>query len=124
MLAAGACADDDTTPIDPTPVTFTETFTGVLTPNGAFSHPFAAQASGNVTATVKVLSPDSATVVGLSLGSWNGAVCAVLLPIDRATQGTILLGTATSPGSYCVRIYDAAGTVAEPTSYELEVVHP
>ncbi len=109
----------------PDPVIVTETFTGTLTRNGASSHSFPINfpSGGDVTAVLKVVSPDDTTVVGFSLGTWNGTACQSVIANDRATVLASLLGRATSTGTLCVRIYDV-GTLVEPQDYEIEVTHP
>ena len=44
--------------------------------------------------------------VGLSLGTWTGSACQVVIANDNALQGAIVTGTVTSAASLCVRIYD------------------
>lgn len=126
LLAAG-CGNNAQTPTTPTETVtpVTDTFTGTLTRNGATSHPFpvVSAAGGDVTASLKALSPDGAAVVGMSLGTWNGTACQAVLSNDRATVASALLGRATSAGTLCVRIFDV-GTLTEPQDYEVEVVHP
>ena len=126
LLAAG-CGNNAQTPTTPTETvtTVTDTFTGTLTRNGATSHPFpvVSAAGGDVTASLKALSPDGAAVVGMSLGTWNGTACQAVLSNDRATVASALLGRATSAGTLCVRIFDV-GTITEPQDYEVEVVLP
>jgi hypothetical protein len=124
--AAAACGGEDapTTPTAPTaPASVTVTFNGTVARNGANTHPFTTDA-GTVTATISVLSPDSAAVVGLVLGTWNGVSCQTVIANDRATQGTPVIGTASGSGDLCVRLYDATGELAGPTAYEVQVVHP
>ena len=122
-VATSACGDDVQTPASPTtPTNFTERFSGTLTRNGAQTHNFDTQASGTVTATLNVLTPDTATV-GLALGTWNGAVCQIVLANDRAVVTTVLQGGVSAVGRLCVRLYDV-GTLAQPTNYEVVVVHP
>lgn len=124
-LAASACGDDPPTPTAPTPPPmFTETFTGTLTRNGAQTHNFSSQASGTVTATLSSLAPDSTVRVGLALGTWNGAVCQIVLSNDNAVVTTVVSGGVSAVGSLCVRIADVAGTLPVPTSYQIIVVHP
>ena len=120
------CSNDDnntptapTTPTPPTTIVFAET----IARNGARTHNFTTQSSGQVTATLTTLSPDSALVVGFALGTWNGTSCQQVLVKDDATQGTVLLGGVSSFGSLCVRVYDV-GNVTEPINYEITVVHP
>jgi hypothetical protein len=126
-LVVAGCGNDPQTPTTPTePVaTVTDTFTGTLTKNGATSHPFpiVSAAGGDVTASLKTISPDTEAVVGMSLGTWNGTACQAVLSNDRATVSSALLGRATATGTLCVRIYDV-GTLNDPQDYEVEVVHP
>jgi hypothetical protein len=126
-LVTAGCGGDIQTLLAPTPdpVIVTETFTGTLTRNGAASHAFPINFStgGDVTAVLRTLAPDDTTVVGFSLGTFNGTSCQAVIANDRATATASLLGRATSSGSLCVRIYDV-GTVVDPQDYEIEVTHP
>ncbi len=125
-LAGAGCDNQLDDLVAPTvSVTVTETFAGTLTRNGATSHPFTVTSTGGgeVTATLKGVTPDSGAVVGLAMGTWNGAACQVLISNDRATQSTSILGRATSTGSLCIRLFDI-GQISDPQDYEIEVVHP
>jgi hypothetical protein len=129
-LATGAagCSDDTpTTPTTPTtpgtPLTFTETFTGAINTNGAATSPFTAKTGGTVTATLTTVTPDATVVVGMSLGTWTGTACQVVISNDSAVQGAAISGTVTSAASLCVRIYDV-GKVATPLNYTISVVRP
>jgi hypothetical protein len=126
VLAGGAaaCGDDtETTPTEPTRPTTTETFGGTLTVNGAQTTPFAATGSGEIRVTVTTLSPDSAAIIGVSLGTFNQAgACEIRIANDNATQGTILIGNAGAVGTFCVRVNDV-GRLSQPTEYTLTVVH-
>ena len=123
-LATAACESTDVfqPPTGPAPIPTTLVFTGTLTPNGGRTEQFTTQAGGTVTATLVSLSPE--TVVGLGLGTWNGAACQITVAQDAALQSTVLVGTASAVGNYCVRIFDAAGSLSGPVNYELRVVHP
>ena len=127
-LASGmaACGGDDppatqTGPTTPTNVTVA--FTGTLNRNGANTHPFTTD-GGTVTAIISALSPDSTAILGLTLGTWNGVTCQTIIANDRATLGSPVIGTASGSGNLCVRIFDATGELAGPTSYEVQVAHP
>jgi uncharacterized membrane protein len=123
LLTAG-CSNNNTlnpTPTTP-PVTVTDTFSGSVNVNGAITHAFGVQTGGRVTATLKTLDPEDA-VIGLSLGTWNGSACQIVLANDSAKLGTIVIGNVTSLGNLCVRLYDV-GSFTRTTSYEVEVVHP
>ncbi len=127
LLAAGfgaACGDD--TPTNPTPtpdpIAVSESFSDVLNPNGGRTHPFVVERAGAVTAVINGLAPDSATVVGLSLGTWNGAACQVILANDNAQAGQTLTGSATGIGGFCVRVYDT-GRLTQTVEYTVTVTH-
>ena len=119
-----ACSDDPTTPTNPTPApTVTETFSGTVNRNGAVTHNFTTEASGTTTVTLTTLGPDSALIIGMSLGTSNGSTCTLVITKDNATQGTVVTGGVSSLGSLCVRIYDV-GNIVDPITYEITVVHP
>jgi hypothetical protein len=105
---------------------FTEVFAGTLSPGGGQTFTFISQASGNVTATITTLAPDSTSILGLSLGTVaTGGGCQVVIANDRATQQSQIVGAVGSPGNLCARVYDPlAGVVVQPLTYELTVVHP
>lgn len=126
-LTSAACGDNlsTTTPTDTTPpATTTIAFSGTINRNGAATHPFAAARSGSVTVTLSALNPDNTLTIGLSLGTWNGESCQTVIARDSTVVGTSIVGTASSAGNFCIRVYDAAGTLTEPTSYDVQVVHP
>ena len=120
-LGAAGC-HSTTTPTTPTATPITDTFLGTLTVNGGVTHQFAAARSGTIQETLTALSPDSTVILGISLGTWNGNTCQVVLAKDNATLGSIVLGTASSAGTLCARVYDV-GNLTEPASYEITVVH-
>ena len=124
-VLAAACGDSTpTTPTNTeTPTEFTETFAGTLTINGAATHPFVVQRAGTASATLTTLSPDNTAVISLSLGTWNGLFCQIILANDAATPGTTgsVTGTA-SVGNFCVRVSDV-GKLTAPTDYEISVRH-
>ena len=125
-IATVACggSDDDPSPTGPTaPTTITLDFSGTIGRNGANTHPFTTD-SGTVTATIMELAPDSAAIVGLTLGTWNGAACQTIIANDRATKGITVTGVASGSGNLCVRVFDAAGSLTQPTDYVVSVVHP
>jgi len=114
----------DNNPIDPspiTPVTVTETFSGSLNVNGARTHSFAVDRAGTVSATVKTLS-DSAATMGISLGTWNGVACAIIISNTAAVVNTTVTGTATSTGQFCVWLNDV-GKLTAGIDYSVDVTH-
>ena len=127
LAVSVAGCDDETTPTTPTAPTapVTDTFTGVVPPNGASTHSFAVAAAGTVTATLKAVGADNTLVVSFALGNWNGTACSAVLANDAATGGAVLTGTMSGIGNLCTRISDV-GNIAQGTtaSYTIEVVHP
>jgi hypothetical protein len=134
-IATSGCGNNNTVsnPSATPPVTVTDTFEGTLTVNGAITQPFVVQTAGQVVATLTSLDPASVvvngettdTVMGLSLGTWNGLVCTIGAPTlanDKAKVGVALTASATATGNYCVRVYDS-GSLTQPTAYQLTVAH-
>ena len=124
LAAACDSGEAPTGPSDPgpPPPTVTETFTGSLTVNGGQSFNFSSTAAGTVTATLTDIDPDNA-VVGLSLGTWNGTVCQVVLANDNTSRGITVTGQVSTIGALCARIYDV-GKLEEPATFAITVVHP
>jgi hypothetical protein len=122
--AAGCDEDAPTAPITPSPPV-TETFSGAISQNGVSIQSFSTQRSGTVTATLKEVAPDSALVVGFSLGNWTGTACQVVLDNNAATGGAVLSGTISGVSNLCLRMYDVGNIVAPtPATYTVEIVHP
>lgn len=124
--AVAACGGNSPTiPTSPTnPTMVTDTFNGRLTRNGAVTHSFTAAAAGSVSVTLSDLAPDSTLLVGMSLGTWNGAACTLVIANNSATKGTALSGTINSAGNYCVMLNDAGATINDPVTYTVTVTHP
>ena len=127
LVAASTACDDPgpTTPTDPDadPTTFTETFTGVLTKNGAITFPFTALAQGTATATLASVLPDNTVPLGFAMGTWNGTGCQSVISNDNAIEFTQITGTVGSAGALCLRVYDI-GRLATTAKFTITVVHP
>jgi hypothetical protein len=120
---AAACGDDDSSTVTPTPpVQISEAFSGTVTVNGAFSHSFVAERAGQVTAQLTALAPDDTVTIGVALGTWNGSACQLIITNDAAKLASVTIGTATGPGSLCVRLSDV-GQLTAATTYEVRVDH-
>ena len=121
---AVACGGDDATdtPTTPTPVAVTEQFPGDLNPNGGRTHPFVVQQAGTVSAKLSALAPDDTLTVGLSIGTWNGQVCQIILRNDAALLNTTVTGTAQQTGQFCVSVYDV-GKLTESITYQIDITH-
>lgn len=124
LLAATGCGDNTavTTPTTPTTTT-TENFAGTLTVNGGITHQFSATSRGTVTATLTSVGPDSTLLIGVSLGTWNGTSCQIILANDQTAVGSGVLGTVSGVGTLCLRVYDV-GKLTQPATYSVDVVHP
>lgn len=128
IVVAAVAACDDPGPTTPTTsttaaTTFTETFSGTLSRNGAVTFPFTATAQGTATATLAAVSPDNTVPLGFAMGTWNGTSCQSVISNDNAVEFTQIIGTVGSAGSLCLRVYDI-GRVASTTRFTLTVVHP
>ena len=133
IVSTAACSDNTLSQLaaasTTTPQTFTDTYTGTLSQNGAFQHIFTIQTLGAVTVTIINLSPNTSTqIVGLSLGVWTGAQCSTSPQTggaanDQATAGSTITLNATAAGNLCARLYDV-GFVTQPVFYTLQITHP
>ena len=123
VVAVSACNNNPifTTPTPGTPVT--DTYSGTLSKNGAFTHAFSISTLGSITAAIVSLAPNTSQIVGLQLGVWNGTSCTAASSTDTATTGSSITLTASSAGVVCVRLYDV-GFIGDPVLYQLQVVHP
>ena len=128
-LAAACGSDSNSTVTTPTPLptVLTETFSGTLGRNAAFTHPFSVTDSGSVSVflitSADTRNPDNNAIpIGVSLGTWNGVSCAIVVANDNVSPGTSITGTATAAGNLCVRVYDV-GFIPSSASYELLVDH-
>jgi hypothetical protein len=113
-----------TTPTTTTAAPITEPpFTGTLKVNGASVLPFTATTGGTVTATLTSLAPDATIGIGLSIGTWTGSACQVVIANDNALPAAAISGTVTAAASLCVRVYDV-GKLTAPTDFSVTIVHP
>jgi hypothetical protein len=119
---AGCGSDPIDTPTTPTePTQITETFSGTLNVNGARTHNFTVDRAGQVSAQLKTLS-DQAATVGVSLGTWNGQSCAIIITNTSAVLNTTVIGTASSLGQFCVWLNDV-GKLTAGVDYSVDVIH-
>ena len=122
-LAASACSDNSAPsgPTAPPPTAITETFDGTLTVNGAVTQPFVVGTAGTVVVQLAALEPADA-VIGVSIGTWNGVTCQIVIANDSATSGASATGNAMSTGNYCVRVYDV-GKLTRAAGYQITLIH-
>ena len=131
-LLSSACSDNTLSQLASasatTPQTFTDTYTGTLSTNGAFTHIFTIQTLGSVTVSIISLAPNTTQIVGLSLGVWNGTACSTSpqtggSAVDTATTGSSITLNATAAGNLCARLYDV-GFITQPVIYTMQITHP
>ena len=106
-LVVAACADP-VPPAAPTPVapTITETFTGTLLSLGSNQHPFTVQQVGGMTVTVGDITPKVTLGFGVGIPGLSGCT---IVQDAKATAGetTVLSGTATISGTFCIGVFDS-----------------
>ena len=90
---------------------------------GLPQHEFIVQQAGQVSVKLSALAPDDTISFGLSLGTWNGAVCSAILSNDKAALNTTVTGNAQNTGFFCARVYDAAGSLTASTDYTIDITH-
>jgi hypothetical protein len=124
VLVCSACQDSTPTIVtNPTVCPCTDSFSGTLSINGAFTHTFTTTTLGSVSTTLVSLAPDATQIVGFGLGVWNGSSCTVASSSDVATTGSSITLNASAAGTLCVRLYDV-GFITTPVLYQLTVTHP
>jgi hypothetical protein len=121
VVGCGSSNDTPSVPTQPTPVAIVESFPGSLNVNGARTHSFTIDRAGAVSAQVKALS-DQAATLGLSLGTFNGVACAIIISNTAAVLNTTVAGTAQSTGQFCVWVNDV-GKLTAGVDYTIEVTH-
>ncbi len=121
MLAAAGCETTTSPPPSEPPPMTTLPFTGTIALNGAVIHRFTA-GPGEINVRLRALTPVERVTVGMSLGTWSGTSCSIVIADDNAVFNALLIGTATAAGEFCVRMHDV-GKLTEPTDYTIEVTH-
>ena len=123
LALATSCTATTTPTTTSTGATLNETFTALLTPNGALIFPFTETAAGTVTASLSTISPDSGLSLEMDLGTWNGSQCAIVISQNPSVQGSTVTGTANAAGSLCARVADANNTLTAAESITVTVSH-
>jgi hypothetical protein len=121
-LFASACADP-VAPAAPTPVlpTITEAFSDTLLQLGSNTHQFATQQIGGVKVTLSDVNPLTSVSFGLGSQSIVGCTLVSQLKVDPGGPAE-LAGTLTTVGNFCVIVFDS-GSLVEPVTYKLTVLH-
>lgn len=132
-IGLAGCDNIDESPFTPPPPNFiTTTLAGSVALRGAETKTFDVAPTGQsqtVTATLTAVTrqdeeePEEPIVLGMALGTWNGAICQIVLVNDNAFAGTTIVGSVNGFGTLCVRVYDV-GRLDVPINYSIAVVHP
>jgi hypothetical protein len=121
LMAAGC--SDPLPPAAPTPATPTivENITGTLLVNGSNTHPFTVTQIGGVTVVLNSVAPSAA--IGIGIGTPSTGSCLVLANTSAVGGAdTLLSGTATVSGNFCVLVSDV-GNLVESVNYTLTLTH-
>jgi len=123
FLSTVACSSNNDSDITApaTSTTVNQSFQGTLTLNGARTEHFTVTASGSISAQLVGWDPNPNQLVGLSLGTWNGSLCQIVIDHPAAYLGQLVVGQTNATGDFCVRIYDAYGTIVTPQNYTILV---
>jgi hypothetical protein len=139
ILVAVSTACGSSTPVTPTPVQQTETFTGTLQPLGVDFKPFtiASQNAADLSVTINSLTtaaggtPVTGITVGVGFGTLSNGSCVLQVSSTAAPLGQeLFVQNGASAGSYCVEIFDCptgtagcTSTLTEPVTYSMTVKH-
>ncbi len=118
-----ACGGDDTptTPSDLFRVT--ETFSGTLRQNDEIIHRITSLNLANVETEVVSLAPDPTALIGVGIGTPDGAACRLQALNNQVTQGNILISFV-DPGTFCIQVSDPGNLGPNQSlDYVIEVRH-
>ena len=123
-IACGAKTPTEPTPPGPVYELKTETFSGSVATGGSKAFPFTVVNPGNIQVGITELGPTSTLVMGISLGYWEVATstCVEQQQTTQATINVFFTATPSSPGEYCVGVFDA-GNVVVTSDFKLTVTH-
>jgi len=122
LMLAAACSDPTVPPAPSTaPATIPEIFTGTLNVLSTNTHNFTVQQVGAIQVTLTDVEPPAAISIGIGTPSVAG--CLVIAGnTGVAGTTTLLSGTATIAGNFCVSVSDV-GNLVEPVNYTVSVIH-
>ena len=124
LLVVSGCGGDGDTPTTPEPIPdVVDSFSGVLTTSGAATHTFKVSRASQIVAQLVSLTPNSEKTISVSLGTWNGSICQIVLANDATKQGDIVPGATQAAGDFCLRVLDPNGSVTEAQFYVVLVTH-
>lgn len=126
VVLVGSIACGSKTPTEPAPVyeLKSSTFTGTLGVAGKLPFMFTVVNPGEIQVSITALAPTSTLAMGIALGFWDAAAtnCVEQLSTNTATLNVPYAATPSSPGEYCVAIFDT-GNVQVPTEFTMKVTY-
>jgi hypothetical protein len=124
-LACGAQSPTEPTPA-PAPVydLKTSTFTGTVKTGGTVAFPFTVVNPGDINVSITELGPVSTITMGIALGFWDAtaSTCTQQLSTSAATLNLVFAASPSSPGEYCVGIFDT-GNVQAASDFTMKVTY-
>lgn len=127
LIVTTGCGSASTTPTTTTePASVTQVFTGTLGLNGSAFYSFTTTQQGTISFQLKKLQRngvDIAETITLGLGGPRNTDCLTSSSITVGASDTVLLGASQSPGTYCVRVWDAAILTA-PATFSVNINRP
>ena len=102
----------------------TDTFSSILYVGSAVSRSYTLSTAGTVTASLVSAAPP-AIVIGFGVGIplSNDAGCVLSSSLNTTAGPTAQVTAAVDTGAYCVQVFDP-GTVTDPVSFTINIVHP
>jgi len=91
--------------------------------NGAETYNFTATTGGTIIITLTAVA-SGAPPIGLSLGTWTGSACQIVIDNSNAAVNAVVTGTVTSAASLCARVYDPRSAVSTPADFTITAAHP
>jgi hypothetical protein len=129
-LGWSACTSaPDTTPTTPTGPT-TETYQGLIAPNGFVAHDFVAPNDGTITVTFTTMTPSVPMGFGVGVPPASiGAGCNLTRSVVATAGASAQFALSANAGLYCVELYDAGNLLGAvgakgQAGFTITIAHP
>jgi hypothetical protein len=101
-----------------------DVFSDTLDPGGSKVQNYSISKSGEYSITLDSLTPSVNVFLTVVFGQSNGASCIPFSANSFSTAGKQVLAGAIYPGSYCVAVIDATGTLPQSVTFSVTFSHP
>jgi hypothetical protein len=128
-----ACANSALTTTGPSTAlgTVTDNFASFLAIGGASIHRFSVTQAGTITVTLNVITPAGVIGLGIGVPDAAGTGCNLTNAMDASaavvdsTTGIAApqLTIASSPGAYCVEVYDSGQLASVGRTFSITIAH-